>query len=494
MDDRRVRQASEQILEDPAVRRLRSALLATSSPSLYLVGGALRDRWLGVETRDFDFVVPGEARNAAERLARDLDARYVLLDEDWGVARLVWSPPGLDQEPLWLDFASMRGGSIQEDLQQRDFTCNALAMQIRPEGERNPPVWEDPTGGSKDLRARLVRMIHSTRLREDPLRLLRAFRLACVLDFRIEHRTLEAIHTAREGITSVAAERTRDELFKIFACDHSLECILQMDEAGLLTTVFPELQGLKGLKQGKFHHLDAWHHTLEAYRVLEEDCRTGFERIAPWDAELREWLDSHKEALPLLKVAILFHDLGKPATCTLDAEGGTHFFGHARKGSDLSGDIMRRLRASRNDEERIRKWVRFHMGPVHMMRAMETDHLTEKAKIRFLRRLGADAPGMFLLTSADFFSTGGPSATRDRHKSFHSLLDSLFDLYFRRDAASLGGKGLVTGNDLIDALGIPPGPTVGRLLRLLEEARVEGKVADRAGAIRLARSLLEADG
>jgi hypothetical protein len=152
---------------------------------------------------------------------------------------------------------------------------------------------------------------------------------------------------------------------------------------------------------------------------------------------------------------------------------------------------MRRLRTSRQEEERTRKWVRYHMGPVHMMRAMEAGHLTERAKIRFLRRLGIDAPGMILVTLADFLATGGPCATGDRHEAFRLLLHSLLELYFRRDAASIGGKNLVTGNDLIHALGIAPGPDVGRLLRLLEEARVEGKISDRAEAIRLAESLLE---
>ena len=129
------------------------------------------------------------------------------------------------------------------------------------------------------------------------------------------------------------------------------------------------------------------------------------------------------------------------------------------------------------------------MGPVHMMRAMETDHLTEKAKIRFLRRLGHDVPGMLLVSLADFLATGGPSATGDRQKGFFRLVESLLDLYFRRDAASVGGKNLVTGKDLMDALGIPPGPEVGRLLRLIEEARVEGKVENRDQALRLAGSL-----
>jgi poly(A) polymerase len=126
-----------------------------------------------------------------------------------------------------------------------------------------------------------------------------------------------------------------------------------------------------------------------------------------------------------------------------------------------------------------------------MLRAMEKDHLTERAKIRFLRRLGSDAPGILVLALADFLATAIGSGTWDRDTTFHRLLDSLLELYFKRDAASVANKHLVTGKDLIDTLGIPPGPMVGRLLRLLEEARVEGKITNRSEALRLARSLLE---
>jgi poly(A) polymerase len=491
MDSHRIERAQGSILQHPAVEGIRSVLTQTSSPPVYLVGGALRDAWLGLEIRDFDFVVPGEARIVARQLARALEARYVLLDEDWGVARLIWRACASKEDFTWLDFASMRGSRIQEDLWQRDFTCNAMAMPIVGGREAEGFPWEDPTGGLRDLRARTVRMVHPARLREDPLRLLRAFRLACSLALQIEAFTLETIRAERAGLLSVAAERVRDELYKILACPGSLPWLLGMEETGLLASIFPELLGLKGLQQGDYHHLDAWEHTLEAYRILEGVCQHGWEPAVPQHGELKEWIDSQRSILPLLKMAVLFHDAGKPGTGTTGEVREPHFYGHATTGAEIVSETMRRLRTSRHDEERVTKWVRYHMGPVHMLRALEEGHLTEKAKIRFLRRLGADAPGMLLVALADFEASRGPAATADRRVSFYGLLDSLTRLYFERDAASVSTKRLVTGKDLIDALGIPPGPTVGRLLNLLEEARVEGRVSNRSEALLLARSLLE---
>jgi poly(A) polymerase len=491
MENDRFHRARARIFANPAVEKIRNALSEGTSPPLYLVGGALRDAWLGLEIRDFDFVVTGEARAFASRLAGLLDARYVLLDEAWGVARLVWSPPGCQGGTTWLDFATMRGETIQEDLCQRDFTCNAMAMPLDQGSRPGASAWEDPTGGLRDVSAGIVRMVHPERLREDPLRLIRAFRLACTLGFCVEDHTLETIREEGEGILSVAAERVRDELFKILACPRSLSWMLAMDGAGLLTRILPELTRLKGLEQGDFHHLDAWHHTLEAYRTLEEGLLRGFEALTPWNREVEEWLESEKEVLPLLKLAVLFHDAGKPGTYTLGVDGKPHFYGHAALGMKIASEAMRRLRASRHDEERVRGWVRYHMGPVHMLRAVERDHLTEKAKIRFIRRLGENAPAVVLVSLADFAATKGPAAASRSEALFHRLLDSLLGLYFQRDAASVGGRQLVTGKDLIEALGISPGPTVGRLLRLLEEARVEGRIGNRAEALRLARSLLK---
>jgi tRNA nucleotidyltransferase/poly(A) polymerase len=491
MNDPRVKQATDRILDHPALKRLRSVLAESSAPTLHLVGGALRDAVIGLEITDFDFVVPGEARPVAERLAARMNARFVLLDEDWGIARLLLPQPEDHPDSVVLDFASMRGEGIQEDLRQRDFTCNAMAVKIPADGEAGTPAWEDPADGMKDLRARIIRMVHPARLREDPLRLIRAFRLACTLEFTIERVTFDTIRTARDGIRKVASERIRDELFKIFACPGSLSSLLQMDETGLLTTIFPEIQGLKGLRQGRYHHLDAWNHTLEAYRNLEEGCRTGLARMAPWNRQLMAWCRKQEDRLPLLKAAVLFHDIGKPGAYAVGPEGEPHFYGHAGRGADMAAEALRRLHTSRSGEERVRKWVRYHMGPVHMMRALEADHLTERAKIRFLRRLGEDAPGMILLSLADFLATGGPHATRDRHETFLGLLASLLELYFRRDAASIEGRNLVTGKDLMETLGIPQGPEVGRLLRLLEEARVEGGIRNRDEALRLAESLAQ---
>jgi len=479
-------QARNRILTHPALTLLKEHFSASGKPPVYLVGGALRDAWLGRPVLDLDFALPGDAMGLARNLAGIINARYVPLDDDWGVARLVWKLPGQENTlPLNLDFSALQGEDIVEDLWQRDFTCNAMALRLNAPN----PQWEDPTGGQVDLKAGQLRMVSPYAFRQDPLRLLRAFRLAASLELAIEPTTLKALETEKHGISSPAGERIHDELYKLLSCPGSYAYVVLMDQTGILTILFPELAGLKGLEQGKHHLGDGWHHTLETLRMLEQGLEQGFQELGPWQDHLREWLDRHQDLIPLLKLAALFHDIGKPPTYRLGPDNDIHFYGHATKGAEILIPVMQRIRASRRDQERVRTWVRHHMGPLHMLLALEKGRLAERAKIRFLKKLGPDVPGMLILALADMKATG-KGATEERSDRYLSLLDSLLNLYVHRDAAARHTPPLLTGRDLIEALGLAPGPLIGRLLGLVDEARVQGQIKDRSQALDLARSLL----
>ena len=478
------------IRESPVIVALRSALDEDRIRGLFVVGGALRDVRLARATEDFDFVVAGDARARARELAKRLGARYVLLDEAWGVVRLVWSPPMRKGQPFILDFAPMRGVDIREDLLQRDFTCNAMAMGLSGGMGEGEEIWEDPTGGLGDLDARIIRMVHPRGLREDPLRLLRAFRMACTLDCEIEAETLRTIGGLQDLVTRPAAERIREEVYKILACEGCGNTLRKLDHAGVLRRLFPELDALHGVRQGASDPLDAWEHSLEALRVLDRGIEAGFPAFPEWRGQLQAWLGEQKHGVQVLRLATLFHDVGQPGTRTVGEDGVPHFFGHTRLGAELTAGVLRRLRASRSDEERVRGWVRHHTGPLHLARAWHTGRLTERAKIRFLRRMGPDAPGALLVAWAHAEAAGGP-LERGQREAVMGVLRDLFLLHLERDATGTRLPRLVSGKDLMEELGIPPGPLVGRLLSLIDEARVQGRVRSRAEALRLAASLFQ---
>ena len=489
MNPNRLLNMRDRILQNPVVHRVMACLPDSAPPQVYLVGGALRDHSLGRPVLDFDFALPGDACALARTLSQRLQARYILLDEQWGVSRLLWYPQGRHAAPVTLDFASLQGASILEDLEQRDFTCNAIALRLAGSEPDPGSAWLDPTGGLKDLEARRIRMVHPRVFRQDPVRILRAFRLACSLGFEIDGATCKVMREERNAVLEPAAERVGDELFKLFSSKGTLGFLKEMDHCGLLTTLFPELQGLKGMTQGQHHRLDAWDHTLETYRSMEQCMEKGLPcGLTHWEKALNEWFLLRKHAEILLKTAALFHDIGKPITRSVGADGGVHFYGHAQKGADLAEGILQRIRASRNDQERVRTWVRYHMGPLHLLNAMEKGQLSQRAKIRFLRRLGTDTVGVLLLSIADMQATAGNELPGCRGNAYRELVDSLFRLYFERDAASLQTRPLLTGNDLMEALQLTPGPLIGRLLERVEEARIQGQIRDRTEALDLAGS------
>jgi poly(A) polymerase len=474
-----------------AVRKLRTLVAWQERERLYLVGGAVRDAILDRPVADLDFVFRGDLRTLCESLAQEWPARFVLLNEAWGMVRLVPEASPGSEQALTLDFTPMRGEEIEEDLRQRDFTLNALAVSLGGGLDEEPHALEDPTGGIEDLERRRVRMVHPARLREDPVRLLRAFRIACALGFTIDGETLETIRSEKERLLLAAPERLREEVFKLLACDRSHSHLVKLDEVGLLSTLFPEVDALRGLEQGPHHELDAWKHSLEAFREAEELIESGFVGLSPWSQDLEKWLREETDRVSLLKMAALFHDLGKPLVAASGKDTEVHFHGHEDRGAQVVGGMARRLRMSRRDEECLASLVEHHMWPLHLHRMASVQKLSERAKVRFFRHLENQALGCLILALADNAAKGSPSGAMDKSGSFPDFVKTLLHFDCTRDAAGARTPPLVNGHDLIRVFGLEPGPRIGRLLERVHEARVEGKVKTREDALEFLRAFLE---
>ncbi len=235
----------------------REALAGTRA---WLVGGAVRDRLLGRQTADVDIVVdgdPGEAARAVARAARGA-ARFAL-SEEFGSWRVVarggaWQ---VDVEPL-------RGQSIEEDLELRDFTLNSIAEPLAG----GAPV--DPLGGAADLQVGRLRMSGPSAFTQDPLRVLRLVRLAVELDLEVDSETSRCASASADALSGVSAERVFMELRRIISAPHARRGLELMDSLGAMAVVLPELVELRGVEQNRFHHRDVYGHTLEVFdRVVE---------------------------------------------------------------------------------------------------------------------------------------------------------------------------------------------------------------------------------
>ncbi|MER3515310.1 MAG: hypothetical protein C4310_13710, partial [Chloroflexota bacterium] len=235
----------------PLLERLRP-LLAHSE--VYLVGGAVRDALLGRPIRDLDFALAGDAIRLARTVADHLGLSFYILDAERGIGRVVAG----DEERMTLDFARFRGPDLAADLAGRDFTVNALAL---PATATDLSELIDPLGGRQDLERRLLRATSDTAFRDDPVRVIRAVRLALQLGFTIESHTQALLRAAAGLVGQPAPERSRDELAHILAGPGVALALRQLDELGALAVLIPEIEALKGLAQPPPERQDVWGHT-----------------------------------------------------------------------------------------------------------------------------------------------------------------------------------------------------------------------------------------
>ena len=256
------------------------------------------------------------------------------------------APPGWWPEET-LDLAEFRGPTLEEDLGGRDFTINAMALDLAALLAGEPPELIDPLGGLTDLARGRCGWWPPTTWPYDPLRLLRAYRFAATHGFAITPETTAAIQALAPDLSQVAGERVHYELFQLLAAPRAAGVLRDMDRTGLLTQVFPELADMKGVPQDGYHHLNVFEHSLEAVAQLEEVLAAPAGFFRELAAELAR-LAAVPQQAALLKVAALFHDVGKPQVQERRVNPDRYtFYYHERVGVEIFQRAAKRLRFSR---------------------------------------------------------------------------------------------------------------------------------------------------
>lgn len=485
-----------------------AGLLAQRGAEGYVVGGFLRDLLLGRPSQDIDLAIGASPAIVGPELAQALGGRFFILSRDEDMGRLV-VPVG-EGASLTVDLHPL-SGDIEEDLRRRDYTVDALAAPLDPLA-RGEAVILDPCGGQRDLAARLVRLVSVSALRDDPLRLLRGVRLAVELDFQLEPATARAIAEHAHLLPLTAPERQRDELVRLLASHRTARGLRLLESLGLLSSLLPEVASGRGVSQPREHYWDVLGHalsTVEALDLLLAPVPPSASEGSPWQprepalwsslwgelgplaTSLRSYLDEKMVAgrprQALLKLGGLLHDVAKPATRSVDASGRLRFFGHDRLGGEQARGIMARLRFSGREEDFVGHLVRAHLRPTQMA---QQGPPTPRAIYRFYRDCGEAAWGVLLLSLADHLATVGPRLDWQGWRWHVGLVLHVLQEPERRRELRQPPR-LVTGHDLMEALGLRPGPTVGALLEALREAQATGKVKTREEALALARRLLE---
>ncbi|HIJ90520.1 MAG: HD domain-containing protein [Desulfobulbaceae bacterium] len=468
------------------LRRALGRVANRSGQPMYVAGGPVRDWLLGVAAKDLDLTVPVGAVLCAREVCTLLGGTFVLLDESEDVARVVW-------QGFTLDFSGFRNQTttIEEDLGQRDFTINAMAVALAPGsgGALAALTVIDPFGGVADLERKLIRTPALANLLADPLRLLRAYRFSAGLDFAIEARTEAAIAAHAELLSKPAMERVAYELGLIIASPRAWRTISRMAQTGLLWVVFPELVSGRGLVQPASHHLDVFEHSLEALHWLEKILLEP-EAYFPGQGGLFLEAVKGKRAF-LLKWAALFHDLGKPETHRLLEEKIT-FYNHDQAGAAIFERIAERLHWPKDDRNRVARLIALHMWPFHLSNARLRTGITRKACLRLVKAVGDELAGLFLLAMADSLAGQGVGKPEGMEANLAALLFEVHGVYEEYIQPVFAGPPLVTGHDLIGIFALEPGPVFKEILEGVVTAQVEGVVANREQALAWVKIFLEA--
>lgn len=454
----------------PVVATTRRAL--EGAENVWIVGGAVRDAALGREVADLDLAVAGDPGAAAKAIGRDLGEHAFELSAEFGTWRVVARERGWQ-----IDVTALRGGGIEADLAERDFTVGAVAVPLAG-GE---PI--DPYAGLTDLADRRLRAVSEQSFLADPLRLLRAPRLAAELELEIEPRTADLARAAAARAADSAGERQLAELRQLMGGPDPLRGLALLGELGVEGVVLPELELLRGVEQGPNHHLDVYDHTLA---VLEHtlEVEADLERFAGERAGevlelLEEPLADDMNRRTALRFGALFHDIAKPQT-KAEFNGFVGFKGHDEVGAETIGTICGRLRASRKLTQHLQAMARHHLRLGFLIAEMPLPPRRVHAYLRATEPVTVDVT---LLTVADRLSArgSGPIAAPEMVAAHLQLAREMIaaGLDWRREGPPAP---LLRGDEIAAELGIEPGPELGSALAELEAAQYAGEVSDRAGA------------
>ena len=430
----------EEIQNDKILNEIKTL---PNTQKVWLVGGCIRDLFLGIESYDRDIVVIGDAKNIARDIANKLNATFIELDCENEIYRVV-----LQDKKNYFDISQALGQDILKDAKRRDFTANSIMFDI------NENSFFDPCGGISALEQKRLACADLNNLSDDPLRMLRAFRFAALYNFSVDKNVLEFIKNNGELIHKSAPERINQELLKLFSGDFCAQALLLADECNFLNKIFPFVDEIKKIPPNTHHHLDLFHHCIETMKTVRTNN-------------------------PLLKLAAFCHDIGKPKTHTIEQNGRHRFIGHDKVGGELIKPVLSGLKFSKKQIEYVSMMIENHIYPSALMSAKDVQ---DKAKIRFIKKLEPYVEDIIELARADRLCARGPMVSGQMVEDNLKNLDELLDFYEKIKPRLENLPKLLDGREIMQILNIEPSPLLGEIIEALREAQIEGKVKDRQGA------------
>ena len=436
------------------VMRLAGKLGVERGHDVYVVGGYVRDLFLRRPLKEIDFMVVCDGVEFAEALAKKLKVKKIVPFPKFSTAKIPY-------KAIPLEVAAARSESyekgsrkpkkvvytdLQGDLLRRDFTVNALAVDLHPDrfGELN-----DPYGGISDLKAKLLKtpLNPNETFSEDPLRMMRAAYFAAALDFTIDEQCFNAIHEQAQRISIVSQERVTAELIKILSTNKPSIGLIILQKTGLMKYVFPEINDMYGLEQTKeWHHKDIFYHTMQ---VVDNAAQLS---------------DKMK-----LRFAALVHDIAKPKTRKVDSKKGYTFHGHDAVGERILNKVAKYLKLPNELRDYLKKLTLLHLRPI----AIVNNEVSDSAIRRVIVAAGDELDDLMTLCRADI-TTRNPNRVKKYLQNFE-IVESKMSNVEERDAMR-AFQSPVRGKEIMESCGLSEGKEVGKIKQAIEEAILNGDI------------------
>lgn len=450
-----------------------SKIITSFDNEIYLVGGTVRDFYLGNESVDRDIIVMDEdARVFALKLAEFFNATFVPLDEENKIYRLVMS-----DKINYIDITNPIENSLEKDLMRRDLTINAIAVNIRS-GEI-----VDISGGVTDIKNGCINYVNELNFVDDPLRLLRVYRFQAMYGFELAPETISAVCRYSDLIHKPAAERINYELMKLFNGEFAHVALENMNKTWILEEIFPIVKELKQVPPNSHHHLDLFHHSIETVKQVQNLYNASSD-------EVKEHLNKIEfggfSRLAHLKLAAFLHDIGKFSTWTIE-EGKHRFIKHDDVGAKMSLKILKDLHFSNKQADYISSMIKYHIYPSHVMTSPQ---ITEKIMMRYVRKMDKNSIDAVILAQADRLSARGPEITDEIVERNISSLNMLLRFYLEARETLKPLPKLLTGDEVMTLLNIKPSRKLGEIMNALHEAQISGDVTSKEHAVDFVKKLV----
>jgi len=423
--------------------------------SIYLIGGFVRDLILERESHELDILVLGDGIEFANNYAKDLGIKSVTVYKNFGTAHFKYDKYSLEfvgarKESYNKDSRKpdVTSGSFDDDISRRDFTINTLAVSLN---EKDFGALIDQYDGMSDINKKLIKTPIDPLLtfNDDPLRIMRAFRFAAQLDFKVHDSIMEAANNLKERLKIVSQERITDELLKIISSSRPSIGLKLLQNSGVMEIIFPEISNLSGVEQRKdYHHKDVFLHTC----IVVDNAAKISNDI---------WL----------RLAALLHDIAKPQTKKFVEEIGWTFHGHDEIGARMMKGIFKRLKLPLNKLEYVERLVRLHLRPI----ALANEEVTDSAIRRLIVEAGDDLDDLIKLCRADITSKD-PNRVTKYLDNYERVMKKVFEVLDKDKLRAFQSP--VRGDEIMQICNLKPSKKVGEIKKAIEEAILDGKIGN----------------